>query len=72
MNRVYRYGFCLLGLGWASSVVGHELAPVEVTGAMAPLPVSASQGHVTGDELQIRPLLRAGEIMEAVPGMIAT
>ncbi len=72
MNRAYQYGLCLLGLSWTGFGFSHELAPVEVSGAMAPLPVSASQGHVTGDELQVRPLLRAGEIMEAVPGMIAT
>jgi outer membrane receptor protein involved in Fe transport len=72
MNRAYQYGLCLLGLSWTGFGFSHELAPVEVPGAMAPLPVSASQGHVTGDELQVRPLLRAGEIMEAVPGMIAT
>lgn len=34
--------------------------------------ISASQGLVTQRELALRPLLRTGEIMESVPGMIAT
>lgn len=34
--------------------------------------ISASEGIVSQRELALRPLLRTGEIMEAVPGMIAT
>jgi outer membrane receptor protein involved in Fe transport len=34
--------------------------------------VSASEGLVSQQELSLRPLLRAGEIIESVPGMIAT
>lgn len=34
--------------------------------------VSASEGLVSQQELALRPLLRTGEIMESVPGMIAT
>ncbi|XOV89121.1 MAG: TonB-dependent receptor [Pseudomonadota bacterium] len=33
---------------------------------------SASEGLVSHEELSIRPLLRTGEILETVPGMIAT
>lgn len=34
--------------------------------------ISATEGFVSGDELRLRPILRPGEILEAVPGMIAT
>ena len=34
--------------------------------------VQASQGVVTGVDLRVRPLSRVGEILEAVPGLIAT
>src|SRR3954462_13836842 len=33
---------------------------------------SASQGGVTGQGISLRPLLRTGEVLEAVPGMIVT
>jgi len=33
---------------------------------------SASEGVVTSKQLRTRPLLRAGDIMEAVPGLVAT
>jgi len=35
-------------------------------------PVTASQGTVEGDDLHDLPLLRRGELMEAVPGMVVT
>ncbi|HXU60275.1 MAG TPA: TonB-dependent receptor, partial [Polyangia bacterium] len=38
----------------------------------AAAPVTASQGTVEGDDLQDLPLLRRGELMEAVPGMVVT
>lgn len=34
--------------------------------------VTASEGGVAGADLEIRPLLRPGEILEATPGLIAT
>ena len=37
----------------------------------APL-VSASAGTVSGDDLQDLPVLRRGELLEAVPGMVVT
>jgi hypothetical protein len=33
---------------------------------------AASEGGVAGADLEIRPLLRPGEILEATPGLIAT
>lgn len=34
--------------------------------------ISASEGSVSQEDLAIRPLLRTGEILEAVPGLVAT
>ena len=63
-----------MGLFWAMSspVGGHELQPVNVSGEaqQQPLPVAASEGRVDGDELRTRPILRTGEVMETVPGLI--
>jgi outer membrane receptor for ferrienterochelin and colicin len=33
---------------------------------------SASEGVVTSKQLRTRPVLRAGDIMESVPGLVAT
>ncbi|ASK36206.1 TonB-dependent receptor [Alcanivorax sp. N3-2A] len=61
-------------LACIGSVQAHELQSVRVEGQSAaqPPPVAASEGRVSGDELSTRPILRTGEIMETVPGMIAT
>jgi outer membrane cobalamin receptor len=56
-------------------VEGHELEEVEVTGRRINLvgeAVSASQGMVGQQEIRIRPLLRTGEVLELVPGMVVT
>lgn len=34
--------------------------------------VSASEGYVTQEEIALRPLLRTGEVLELVPGMVVT
>ncbi|TQV76046.1 TonB-dependent receptor [Exilibacterium tricleocarpae] len=52
-----------------------SLEEVTVTGRQANLigeAISASEGRVSQDDLAVRPLLRAGEILEVVPGMVAT
>ncbi|MGE4241330.1 TonB-dependent receptor [Ramlibacter sp.] len=52
-----------------------ELAPVTVQstrGDLQGIAESASEGVVTSKQLRTRPLLRAGDIMEAVPGLVAT
>ncbi len=33
---------------------------------------SASQGAITAEQLEVRPLMRVGEVLETVPGMIAS
>jgi outer membrane receptor protein involved in Fe transport len=48
---------------------------VIVTGQLDRLqgtPISASQGVVTDEQLELRPVLRTGELMEVVPGLIVT
>jgi hypothetical protein len=54
----------------------HEVLPdVEVLGRADPLTgraFSASEGVVGREQLDARPLLRPGEILETVPGLIAT
>ncbi|MEZ5571278.1 MAG: TonB-dependent receptor [Halioglobus sp.] len=52
-----------------------ELEEVEVTGRRINLvgaAVSASQGLVSQDEIALRPLLRTGDVLELVPGMVVT
>ncbi|GAB3035628.1 TonB-dependent receptor [Bowmanella dokdonensis] len=47
------------------TVLGHQ---TDMIGAA----VSASEGYVGQQEINIRPMLRIGEMMELVPGMVAT
>lgn len=52
-----------------------ELPPVTVQSTREDLQgtaASASEGVVTSKQLQTRPVLRAGDLMEAVPGLVAT
>ncbi len=61
---------------WAGGVPTTVLEEeVTVTGHLDRLrgtPVSASQGIVTDEQLDLRPVLRTGELMEVVPGLIVT
>ena len=64
----------LLGLA-VIPVQAHELEEVEVLGRRINLvgeAISASQGVVGQQEIRIRPLLRTGEVLELVPGMVVT
>ena len=47
------------------SVVGRQL---NLIGSAT----SASQGQISQQELDLRPLLRVGEVLETVPGLVAT
>ena len=66
--------FCL----WVQGVSANppvELAEMEIVGRATPLTGisrSASQGFVGQPEFEFRPWLRVGELLEVVPGMIAT
>ncbi|CAA0091189.1 Uncharacterised protein [BD1-7 clade bacterium] len=52
-----------------------EMEEVEVNGHRANLigeAISASVGEVSQEDIEIRPILRTGEILETIPGMVAT
>jgi len=60
-----------------SHVFAHDnnLETVEVTGHKINLigdTISASEGVVGQSEIKIRPLLRTGELLELIPGMVVT
>ncbi len=67
-------------LGLSLGAVAHEdhapvLEEIVIYGRAVPLigtVESASEGQVAFDDLRLPPLLRAGELVEAVPGMVAT
>lgn len=64
------------GSAWAGGIqsdVATVLDPVEVSGAaLAGSADSATQGTVMAAQLENRPLLRSGELLEVVPGLIVT
>lgn len=58
-----------------SSTILQSLEPIVVTGRaddLAGIAGSASEGRVGQEQLQARPFLRPGEVLEVVPGLIAT
>ena len=60
---------------WASGLPTSVLEEVVVSGTLDRLhgaPLSASQGVVGAEQLSTRPVLRAGELLEVVPGLIVT
>lgn len=62
-------------VSFAGGVPTSVIDEVTVTGRLDRLqgtPVSASQGIVTDEQLALRPVLRTGELMEVVPGLIVT
>lgn len=71
-------GLSVLSLPLVSFAGGVPTTVVEeviVTGRLDRLqgtPVSASQGVVTDEQLGLRPVLRTGELLEVVPGLIVT
>ena len=53
----------------------HDIEKVTVSGRQVSLvgeAISASQGVVGQEEIQLRPILRTGEILEFIPGMVVT
>ena len=60
---------------WAGGIPTTVIEEITVTGRLHRLqgtPASASQGVVTDEQLALRPVLRSGELMEVVPGLIVT
>ncbi|MBV6417057.1 MAG: hypothetical protein CMLOHMNK_01690 [Steroidobacteraceae bacterium] len=81
--RLLRAALCLLGgagalhMGavHAGGLTGADLEEVVVRANRLPLagaPRAASEGTVLGEQLEHRPLLRVGELLETVPGLIVT
>jgi hypothetical protein len=72
--------FAAAALTWptltlAAGLTGADLDEVTVTGsrlALTGTPRAASEGTVFADQLENRPLLRVGEMLEVVPGLIVT
>tara|TARA_R110001606_G_scaffold386136_1_gene549988 strand:+ start:6733 stop:8790 length:2058 start_codon:yes stop_codon:yes gene_type:complete len=59
----------------AQSMADDSLEKITILGHGADLigsAISASEGFVGEQEISVRPLLRTGELMELVPGMVAT
>jgi hypothetical protein len=59
----------------AAGLTGADLEEVTVVGrriALSGEPRAASEGTVLREQLESRPLLRVGELLEVVPGMIVT
>jgi len=64
-----------LPLAHAGGVTGAEVTEVVVTARridLAGQPLTASEGTVLREQLENRPLLRVGEMLEVVPGLIVT
>lgn len=65
----------LPALGVAAGVTAADIQEVVVTGRRIPLggaPRAASEGTVLAEQLENRPLLRVGELLEVMPGLIVT
>lgn len=76
-RNLFHYVLAAVTLSTVVPVVAHEgeLEEVQVSGRRINLvgeAVSASQGVVGQAEIEVRPLLRTGEILELVPGMVVT
>ena len=71
-----RLKVCLLVCLTSHAAIAHEnIETVTVEGRQVNLlgeAVSASEGVVGQQEIDLRPLLRTGEILEFIPGMVAT
>ncbi|HEY5809477.1 MAG TPA: Plug domain-containing protein, partial [Povalibacter sp.] len=66
---------CVATAAWGGGVPTQVLEEVTVVGQLDRLrgsPQSASEGVVTAEQLESRPVLRTGELLEVVPGLIVT
>lgn len=69
----------ICGMQLSSNALSHSssgaLETIEVVGTKTNLigvAVSASEGRITQNELDAKPVLRTGDILEVVPGLVAT
>jgi outer membrane receptor protein involved in Fe transport len=77
LQSVTAFGISALLLTWSPLSAAHEEPPtlVIIKGSranMQGIADSASEGIITQKQLEVRPLLRAGDLMEVVPGLVAT
>ncbi len=79
MRNIFMMGrlnvYLLTSLASCTTVAHQTIETVSVEGRHINLlgeAVSASQGVVGQKEIEIRPLLRTGEVLELIPGMVAT
>ncbi|WP_347330304.1 TonB-dependent receptor [Marinimicrobium locisalis] len=63
---------CLPVTAVADPLQIEEITVIGRTGALLGHVASASEGSVNQQDLKIRPRLRVGDLLEAVPGMVAT
>ncbi len=65
----------LTGTVHAAGITGNSIEEITVFGSGNVLvgdPLSATEGYIFGDQLALRPLSRPAELLEFVPGLIAT
>jgi hypothetical protein len=70
------FGVTASSASWAAGVPGVGLEEVTITatreGELLGHVASASEGTVLGEQLETRPVLRTGEVLEVVPGLVVT
>ncbi len=69
------FGTCFAAQAFAAGVPADDLAEVVVTARRQTLigkVESSSQGTVTRAQLETRPVMRTGELLETVPGLVVT
>ncbi|MEQ1800690.1 MAG: TonB-dependent receptor [Gammaproteobacteria bacterium] len=62
----------VLAGGVPTAPVKDEIVVIGKLDELTGTPQSASQGVVTAEQLELRPVLRTGEVLEVVPGLIVT
>jgi hypothetical protein len=75
MHRTVSISLVICCAATAVPSVARTLEEVEVTGRRVNLvgvASSASEGLVSQEEISLRPILRTGEVLELVPGMVVT
>ena len=73
-NGYFGLMVCISSQVWADEPVT-EIEKIRINGQQRAQPgayISASQGWVDGQELTDRPMLRTGEMLEFIPGMMVT
>lgn len=72
---VFATSVALSGTSFAAGITGNSIEEITVFGSGNVLlgdPLTASEGYIFGSQLALRPLSRPAELLEFVPGLIAT